>query len=137
MQVAAGWDHVVALKNDGSVISWGDNFNGQTTIPMWLTNAVQVAAGEDFSLALVVPTDQTISALPTIVTQTNGTSIPITLPSTTSGLPVTVTVKSGPANFASNSVTMTGSGTVVLAANQPGNEMCIRDSQERAVKTRM
>jgi sugar lactone lactonase YvrE len=121
VQVAAGWDHVVALKNDGSVISWGDNFNGQTTIPMWLTNAVQVAAGEDFSLALVVPTDQTISALPTIVTQTNGTSIPITLPSTTSGLPVTVTVKSGPANFASNSVTMTGSGTVVLAANQPGN----------------
>src|SRR3954467_12504520 len=31
--IAAGSYHIVALKNDGSVLSWGDNA-GQTTVPI-------------------------------------------------------------------------------------------------------
>jgi sugar lactone lactonase YvrE len=39
----------------------------------------------------------------------------------TSGLPVTISVRSGPATLANNQVTVNGVGTVVLAGNQAGN----------------
>ncbi len=42
-------------------------------------------------------------------------------PSATSGLTVTLSVKSGPATISGNMVTLTGGGTVVLAANQSGD----------------
>jgi len=45
----------------------------------------------------------------------------ITLPTATSKLPVAVTVKSGPARISNNKLTITGAGTVLLAANQAGN----------------
>jgi formylglycine-generating enzyme required for sulfatase activity len=50
----------------------------------------------------------------------------VTAPTSSSGLPVTISVKSGPATIsttflANNLVTLTGPGTVVLAANQAGN----------------
>ncbi len=41
--------------------------------------------------------------------------------SSSSGLPVTITVVSGPATIAGNVVTLTGVGLVVLQASQPGN----------------
>jgi CSLREA domain-containing protein len=47
---------------------------------------------------------------------------PITLVATaTSGLPVTFTVLSGPATISDNILTITGTGTIVIAANQGGN----------------
>jgi hypothetical protein len=47
----------------------------------------------------------------------------VTAPTSSSSLPVTLSVKSGPATIsANNTVTLTGAGTVVLAANQSGNE---------------
>jgi hypothetical protein len=42
-------------------------------------------------------------------------------PTSSSGLPVTVTVQSGPAKFVKGLLTLTGGGAVTLAANQPGN----------------
>lgn len=41
--------------------------------------------------------------------------------SVSSGLPVTISVVSGPATIAGNVVTLTGAGTVTLQASQPGN----------------
>lgn len=52
VSVAAGWNHSVALLEDGTVRAWGWNFYGQTNVPPSLSNVVQVAAGRDFSLAL-------------------------------------------------------------------------------------
>ena len=49
--VAAGQYHTLAVKQDGSVIAWGDNSAGQSQPPM-LTNAVAVAGGTLFSVAL-------------------------------------------------------------------------------------
>jgi len=42
----------VALKQDGTVVAWGDNTVGQTSLPAGLSNVVAVAAGYYHSLAL-------------------------------------------------------------------------------------
>lgn len=48
-------------------------------------------------------------------------SFQVTLPTADSGLPVSLTVLSGPATVKGNTVTLTGAGMVTLAAAQPGN----------------
>jgi hypothetical protein len=50
------------------------------------------------------------------------TNLTIKIPKSSSGLPVVLSVKSGPAaTNGSNSISITGAGTIVLAANQIGN----------------
>jgi alpha-tubulin suppressor-like RCC1 family protein len=51
--VAAGDHHILALRSDGNVITWGDNSLGQSDVPVGLSNVVAVAAGYQSSLALV------------------------------------------------------------------------------------
>ena len=63
VSVSAGYDHTLALQKDGTVWAWGNNSNGQlgngtTTnsgIPSksTITGAIQIAAGNKFSAALV------------------------------------------------------------------------------------
>ncbi len=50
--VAAGSNHALALRLDGTVVAWGNNTNFQTAIPAGLSGVVAIAAGESFSLAL-------------------------------------------------------------------------------------
>ena len=52
IELAAGDGHCLALKTDGTVVAWGQNDFGQTTVPLDLTNAVGIAAGSTHSLAL-------------------------------------------------------------------------------------
>ena len=52
VEMAAGDNHCLALKADGTVIAWGGNFSGQTDVPLNLTNVVSIAAGSTHSLAL-------------------------------------------------------------------------------------
>ena len=57
--IAAGDAHALALKSDGSVVAWGDNTNGQITVPSDLgTDNVAIAAGGNISG--VVKADGTI-----------------------------------------------------------------------------
>jgi hypothetical protein len=42
--IAAGGDHTVALKYDGSVVAWGDNGYGQTTVPLAAQSGVAAIA---------------------------------------------------------------------------------------------
>jgi alpha-tubulin suppressor-like RCC1 family protein len=64
-QISLGYQHAVALRNDGTVWTWGANYNGQLGSGSFdsqshptpqqvpgLAGIVQVAAGQDFSLAL-------------------------------------------------------------------------------------
>ncbi len=50
--IAAGDDHSLALRADGTVVAWGQNFWGQTAAPSQATNVSAIAAGRDHSLAL-------------------------------------------------------------------------------------
>jgi len=50
--IAAGYEHNLALKSDGTVVAWGYNANGQTTIPSGLSDVIAIAAGYGHSLAL-------------------------------------------------------------------------------------
>jgi hypothetical protein len=44
--------HLLALKNDGTVVALGENGSGQSTVPVGLNNVVAVSAGANHSLAL-------------------------------------------------------------------------------------
>ncbi|MFN7929944.1 MAG: putative Ig domain-containing protein [Blastocatellia bacterium] len=50
--IAAAGTHSLALRSDGTVVGWGDNGNGQRTIPSGLSGVVALAAGYHHSLAL-------------------------------------------------------------------------------------
>jgi alpha-tubulin suppressor-like RCC1 family protein len=50
--VAAGWDHALALKSDGTVVAWDGNQYGESTVPDGLSGVVSIAAGQDHSIAL-------------------------------------------------------------------------------------
>ena len=50
--VAAGWDHSLGLRNDGSIAAWGWNEYGQCTVPSPNSGFIAVAAGSDHSLGL-------------------------------------------------------------------------------------
>ena len=47
-------DHVLALRNDGTVISWGANYVGQSSIPSGLSNVVTISAASGSSVALTL-----------------------------------------------------------------------------------
>jgi hypothetical protein len=79
------------------------------------------------SYAAVTPTTQTALSTQTIIFTPPASPVtypvaPITLSATaTSGLPVTLSVMSGPGSVTGNTLTVTGTGTIVIAANQSGN----------------
>jgi len=52
--------YVLAIPRQTMVVAWGDDSSGQCDVPAGLTNAVDVAAGYDFSLAL--KSDGTVAA---------------------------------------------------------------------------
>jgi hypothetical protein len=42
-----------ALRSDGTVVAWGNNFQGQTNVPPGLTNVTAIAVGESHTMALL------------------------------------------------------------------------------------
>ena len=52
VSVAAGAWHSLALRADGGIVAWGDDFNGQCDVPAGLTNTIAIAAGGYHSLAI-------------------------------------------------------------------------------------
>ena len=50
--VAGGDEHGLALKNDGTIVAWGDNSLGQGVVPAGLSAVVEIAAGAYHNLAL-------------------------------------------------------------------------------------
>lgn len=50
--IATGGRHTVVSKNDGTVTAWGDNSDGQTSLPATLTDIKAICAGDAHTLAL-------------------------------------------------------------------------------------
>ena len=50
--ISASGDNSMALKKDGSVVVWGNNWNRQTDVPAGLSNVVAIAAGNNYCLAI-------------------------------------------------------------------------------------
>jgi alpha-tubulin suppressor-like RCC1 family protein len=50
--LAAGRDHVLALRRNGTVAAWGMNYMGQIDVPPGLSNVAAISAGQEYSLAL-------------------------------------------------------------------------------------
>lgn len=51
--IAAGTTHSLALKNDGTVVAWGNNTDGEATTPPGVSNVVAISAGFYQSLAII------------------------------------------------------------------------------------
>lgn len=49
--IATGISASIALRNDGTVVEWGDNQNGRLAAPSGLRNVVAIAAGWNYHLA--------------------------------------------------------------------------------------
>src|SRR5881296_571379 len=50
--LAAGANHNLAIRSDGTVVAWGRNDWGQSAVPQDLKEVVAIAAGGDHNLAL-------------------------------------------------------------------------------------
>jgi hypothetical protein len=50
--VATGFSHSLALKANGRVVGWGDNWAGQANVPADLSNVVAIAVGSWHNVAL-------------------------------------------------------------------------------------
>ena len=50
--IAVGDHHIVALRNDGTVVAWGWGNNGQSAVPSNLSGVTSIAAGDYHTLAL-------------------------------------------------------------------------------------
>lgn len=71
----------------------------------------------------VAPSTQTITFAP-LPNVTYGVAPFALSASDNCGLPITFSIASGPASVSGNTLTVTGAGTVVVAANQAGNASC-------------
>jgi len=101
-EIAAGGSHSLTLKGDGTVVAWGNNADGQCTVPAGLSGVVRVAAGEEHSLAL--RSDGTVAAWGEVW---NGSAwVPATVPAGVSGV---VAVAAG----GSHSLALKSDGSVV------------------------
>ena len=62
VDLAIGRDHLVALRNNGTVRAWGDNGAGQCNVPAGLNRVVAIAAGQSHTVAMRSPCSGDVSA---------------------------------------------------------------------------
>lgn len=115
--MSCGEIHSLFLKEDGTVLASGNRYYGKIGDGYEHDEFYSV---KSFNIPSKLP--QTIGAFASIPPKVFGAaSFAVALPAASSKLPVTLSVKSGPATISGNKVTITGVGTVVMAANQAGN----------------
>jgi hypothetical protein len=115
------------LSGPGSITGSTLTVTGSGTIVIAANQAGNstYAAAPQVTQSIVVNAANTLSQTITFTAPTSPVTYPvapITLSATaSSGLPVTFSVLSGPGSITGNTLTVTGTGTIVIAANQAGN----------------
>jgi hypothetical protein len=137
LRVTLGGQNVIGVVVDDTESPLPDNWRldeqaGQLVGSLVGSNSVRVVlegemAGGAPSIRIPVnfypQAGQTIAPFARIPTQAfRFAPLTLTPPAASSGFPVVLSVKSGPATIVDNQVTFTGVGKVVLAANQVGNK---------------
>jgi alpha-tubulin suppressor-like RCC1 family protein len=139
----AGQGHSLALCSDGSLAAWGGNSSGQlgigetstrSLVPVAVSTttlsaserfvALAHGAGDSRSFALVASQARSQQSItfPAIANQALAENTTVALNATTSSnLPITYRVMSGPAWVNGSTLTLYGVGTVVVQASQAGD----------------
>ena len=112
--IAAGYSHTVALRNDGTVVAWGDSGSGQPSVPVGLSGVTAIAASYSHTVALVGTGALTL----TITTISGANNVNLSWPDTATGFRVESAVSLTP-QLTWNNVTATfqtngGSISIVL-----------------------
>ena len=102
-----------------SRITWSAGSSGTVGLGIVIVDGCFSANGSA-AVTLNVRVNQTIT-FNSVPSQTYGNPQITLVASASSGLPVTFTIVTGPATISGNALTITGAGTVVVNANQPGN----------------
>ena len=90
--IAAGDAHTVALRNDGSVVAWGDNHLAQTAVPAGLSGVTAIAAGSLHTVALL----GTAPLLPSLNARPNGNELILSWPTNAVGFALQSTLNLTP-----------------------------------------
>src|SRR5262249_6912019 len=116
--IAAGEYHSLALKRDGSVVTWGDNSFSQSSVPAGLSNVLSVAAGYEHTLVVSAVSAATSTVtVASSVTYGSSTLVQLQLrdpqgtPLTHGGTIVTIGLGSGTSAGTLSSVLDVGNGT--------------------------
>jgi hypothetical protein len=121
--IAAGWKHSLALKNDGTVVAWGDNSLGQLDVPANLSNVVAIAAEGDGSFNLALVANSTPSGNNLTRTEAIGRDVVVTLSGTDpDGDALTFRVTFLPAAGALYQYATNGRGTPITSPNTSVND---------------
>jgi sugar lactone lactonase YvrE len=114
-------DSTVAGITNGTLIPLGV---GTTTVVASQAGDTNYLPATPVTNTLVVTLAQQSVTPSPVATRTYG-SLPygLTLPTNASGLPITARIVSGPATLSGTNIILTGSGTVTLAYEAPGNDL--------------
>jgi MBG domain len=115
-----------APSNLNVLITYNGSSNAPSTAGTYLVvGTVQDSnyQGTNSAALTILQGSNSIAPFNAIPTQTfaSNSTLTISPPLSSSGLPVTLSVLSGPATISGSTVTFTGTGTVILAADQVGN----------------
>jgi hypothetical protein len=106
-------NNTVTLTGVGTVVLAADQAGNENySAASEITTSFSVSKGSQTIAAFGAISEKVVGAAPFVVTA----------PASSASLPVTLSVKSGPGTLSGNTLTLNGTGTVVLAANQAGNE---------------
>jgi hypothetical protein len=123
-----------APKNLNVLITYNGSSNAPSTAGTYLVVGIvqdSYYQGSNSAFLSILRGSNSIAPFSSIPTQTfaSNSTLTISPPSASSGLPVTLSVLSGPATISGSTVTFTGTGTVILAADQVGNANYLAASQ--------
>jgi hypothetical protein len=114
--IATGDYHSLALKADGTLVTWGLNPAGQCNVPGGLTNIVSIAARGGHSMVLV---QQASAAPPELSIVLSGANVVVSWPASTAGVVLQQTSELNPPNWTAvgnTPLSLNGQNQVTLSA---------------------